>query len=441
MNRPIVIVGGGPSGFYLADALSKKGANATVDLVDRLPTPFGLVRGGVAPDHQGTKNISRQFERTLQRPDVRWLGNVEVGRDVSYAELRELYDTVIVTIGSAQDRRLGIAGEDLPGVYGSWAFVGWYNGHPDYRDLAPDLSGTGVAVIGNGNVALDVARVLAKTPAEMAQADLCAHAAERIAASPVTDIYLLGRRGPAEASFTSAELSEFGQLERGVPLVQAEQLPAEIGGDWPADELKVRQKNLEILQGYVGNRPDAKPLRLHFLFYTAPVAIVGDGRVEGLRIERTRLEGGRAVATGEMQVLPVATVISAIGYRSMPFAGLPFDAGRGVVANVDGRVEPGVYTAGWCRRGPQGVIPANRSDALAVAKLIQQDLAAQGEGGDKPGPTALDRLLRERGVRPVSYADWLKINEAEVQRAVHGKPREKFTRIAEMLAVLAGGLP
>jgi NADPH-dependent glutamate synthase beta subunit-like oxidoreductase len=435
VSKSIVIIGSGPSGFYIADVLSKKGAATTVDILDRLPAPFGLVRGGVAPDHQGTKNIVRQFERTLQRDSVRFLGNVEVGRDISFAELKSSYDVVVVTIGSAQDRQLGIPGEDLPGVYGSWAFVGWYNGHPDYRDLAPVLSGKGLAIIGHGNVALDVARVLAKTPREVSQSDLCEHAARAIAASPVEDIYLIGRRGPSEASFTPAELGEFASLERCVPLVQAEQIPAALNSGVPPAEVKDRQKNLEILQSFIGNRPADKPLRLHFLFYAAPLAIIGKDHVEGLRLEHTRVEDGRAVNTGEVFTLPVATVVTAIGYRSVPFPGLPFDEQRGIVANTDGRVEPGVYTAGWCRRGPQGVIPANRNDSLAVAKLITEDLIRQGDS-DKPGPLALDRLLRERGVRPVSYQDWLKINQAEIERAGAGKPREKFTRITDMLAVL-----
>ncbi len=435
MSKSVVIIGSGPSGFYIADVLSKKGSGIRVDLLDRLPTPFGLVRGGVAPDHQGTKNIVRQFERTLQRDTVRFLGNVEVGRNIHFSELTALYDAVIVTIGSAQDRKLGIPGEELPGVYGSWAFVGWYNGHPDYPDLAPDLSGTGVAIIGNGNVALDVARVLAKTPAEMRQADLCAHAAQTIAAAPLEDIYVLGRRGPTDASFTPAELSEFSALERCVPLAQAEQIPAQLDADTPPDQVKDREKNLEILRGFSSHRPADKPLRLHFMFYAAPVEIVGAGHVEGLRVARTQVTGGRAVLTDEIITLPVSTVISAIGYRTVAFPDLPFDQTRGVIPNTDGRVEPGVYTAGWCRRGPQGVIPANRNDSLAVAKLVSEDLARQPVS-DKPGPVGLDRLLHERAVQSVSYPDWLKINQAEVERAAAGKPREKFTRIEAMLALL-----
>ncbi len=435
MSKSFVIVGSGPSGFYIADVLSKKLPEAAVDILDRLPNPFGLVRGGVAPDHQGTKNITRQFERTLQRSTVRFLGNVEVGRDVSFAELKTIYDGVIVTIGSPQDRKLGIPGEDLPGVYGSWTFVGWYNGHPAYRDLEPDLSGKGIAIIGNGNVALDVARILAKTPTEMAKADICQHALEAIAASPVEDIYLIGRRGPGDASFTPAELGEFADLERCVALVDKVQIPAELNGDVGTKDDKSRQKNLEILRRLSENRPGDKPLRLHFLFYAVPLQVLGNGHAQGLRLERTRVDSGRAVHTGEIFELPVTTVITAIGYRSVPFPGLPFDENRGVVLNQDGRVEPGVYTAGWCRRGPQGVIPENRADSLAVAKLILEDLE-QNQHADRPGPVALDRLLRERGVVVVSYEDWLKINAAETQRAAGEKPREKFARVAEMLAVL-----
>ncbi len=435
MTTSIAIIGSGPSGFYIADVLSKKVAGARVDMLDRLPTPFGLVRGGVAPDHQGTKNIVRQFERTLQRDGVRFLGNVEVGRDVSYSELKDCYDAVVVAIGSYEDRKLGIPGEELPGVYGSWGFVGWYNGHPDYGNLKPDLSGRGIAVIGNGNVALDVARVLAKTSEEMGQADICRHALEAIQASPLEDIYLIGRRGPAQASFTPAELGEFGELARCVPLVDGARIPAELDEDVPAKEVKSREKNLEILRGFAPNRPDGKPLRLHFLFYASPLEVLGQNGVEGLRLARTQIENGRAVNTDETFELPVSAIVSAIGYRTVSFPGLPFDANRGVVINAEGRVEAGVYTAGWCRRGPQGVIPANRTDSLAVAKLMMEDLEKREET-DKAGPEGLDRLLHDRGVTPVTYDGWLKINQAEVSRSNGDKPREKFTRIEEMLALL-----
>ena len=434
MSITAVIVGSGPSGFYAADALLRKLPGCRVDILDRLPTPYGLVRGGVAPDHQSTKAVQRVFERTATRAGVRFLGHVEVGRDIGYDELKANYDAVVIAIGCPIDRRLGIPGEDLPGVYGSWSFVGWYNGHPEKRDLAPDLSGKAVTVIGNGNVAIDCVRVLAKTPAEMAKSDLCRHAAEVLAKAPVEEIYLIGRRGPVQASFTPIELAELGQLERCVPLLDGAALERDIAAADPA-EIKVKEKVLAALRSFAANRPGDKPVRLRLLFWAAPAAIVGRGRVEGLSLGRTRLESGRAVETGESLELAVATVITAIGYVGRAFAGLPMDERRGIARNLEGRVEPGVYVVGWSKRGPSGTIPTNRVDAMAVAELIAADLAGcQG----KPGPAALDRLLAARGVRPVTFADWQRINEAEVTRAASGRPREKFTRIEEMLAICHG---
>ena len=434
MSITAVIVGSGPSGFYAADALLRKLPGCRVDILDRLPTPYGLVRGGVAPDHQSTKAVQRVFERTATRAGVRFLGHVEVGRDIGYEELKANYDAVVIAIGCPIDRRLGIPGEDLPGVYGSWSFVGWYNGHPKKRDLAPDLSGKAVAVIGNGNVAIDCVRVLAKAPAEMAKSDLCRHAAAVLAKAPVEEIYLIGRRGPVQASFTPIELAELGQLERCVPLLDGAALERDIAAADPA-EIKVKEKVLAALRSFAANRPGDKPVRLRLLFWAAPAAIVGRGRVEGLSLGRTRLESGRAVETGESLELAVATVITAIGYVGRAFAGLPMDERRGIARNLEGRVEPGVYVVGWSKRGPSGTIPTNRVDAMAVAELIAADLAGcQG----KPGPAALDRLLAARGVRPVTFADWQRINEAEVTRAASGRPREKFTRIEEMLAICHG---
>ena len=434
MTKHVCIVGSGPSGFFAADHLLRKLPTARIDIIDRLPTPYGLLRGGVAPDHQGTKNIARQYERTCQKDNVRFLGNVMVGRDVSYGELKAAYDAVILAIGAPADRKLGIPGEELEGVYGSGAFVGWYNGHPDFRDLAPRLDGSAVAVIGNGNVALDIARILAKTPAEMAASDLCAHAQADIDAARLTDIYVLGRRGPIEASFTFAELAEMGELERAEPVVDAAALPEAIEPD-PSYDLKVKQKNLDILKDFAGRAPAGKPIKVHFLFNAAPKAIRGHGKVEALQVERTRVEGGRAVLTGETFELPVCAVVSAIGYRSEGFAGLPMDEARGTVRNEAGRVEPGVYVVGWSKRGPTGTVPTNRQDSIAVADLALADMAAAGETA-KAGGAEIDRLLGDRGVRSVCFTDWQKINEAEAGRAAPGRPREKFTRVGEMLAVL-----
>ncbi len=431
----VCIVGSGPSGLYAADTILRKRPGCAIDIIDRLPTPFGLVRAGVAPDHQGTKNIVRQFERSMTKPGVRFLGNVCIGTDITYAELKASYDAVVLALGAPVDRTLGIPGEDLDGVHGSGAFVGWYNAHPDHADLAPRLDAPGVAVIGNGNVALDIARILAKTPAEMTGSDISAPAVDAIAAAPLTDIYLLGRRGPLEASFTSAELGELGHLERARPVVDPavlEGVTAEAVSD--PKEQKVKDKNLEILREFAA-RTDEKPLRVHLLFNAAPKEILGaDGRVAGLRVERTRVENGRAVSTGETFDLNVGTVVTAIGYRIAAIEGVPVDENRGIVANQDGKVEDGVFVVGWAKRGPSGVIPSNRSDSMAVAELILGHL--ETAAGRTPGPAAIDALLAERGVTPVCFDDWQKINAAEVARAAEGRPREKFTRIAEMLAAL-----
>ncbi|SKA20423.1 ferredoxin--NADP+ reductase [Oceanospirillum multiglobuliferum] len=428
MTTSIAIVGSGPSGFYLADLLSKKIENSQVDLIDRLPSMFGLVRAGVAPDHIGTKNISRQFERTLQKDNVRFLGNVEIGRDVSYDELKSIYDIVIITIGALEDRELGIEGSDLDAVYGSGRFVAWYNGHPDHRDLNPKLDGKSIAIIGNGNVSLDIARILAKTPEEMVGSDISQHAQDAIAASTVEDIYLIGRRGPIEASFTPPELGEFAEMTRCVPLVQNIEVPAEVGEGYDPRDAKARQRNLEILQEYAANTPEQKPVRLHFLFWHSPKAITGNnGRISNLILENS---------AGESVNLPVDTLFSAIGYRSKAIPGMPFDEQRGIVANDNGFVESGVYTSGWCKRGPNGVIPANRADSMDVAKRIIADLEATPIVEHKAGSHAMDQLLNERNIRVVNNEDWQRISQAEVDRAPEGKPREKFTSIAEMLAVL-----
>lgn len=432
----IAIVGSGPSGLYVADALSRKLSQAHIDLIDRLPTPLGLLRGGVAPDHQGTKNIARQLERVLSRENVRFLGNVEIGRDASYAELKSLYDIVVITIGALSDNRMDIPGEDLDGVYGSGAFVAWYNGLPAARDLDPHLDGASLAIVGNGNVALDIARLLGKTAEELATSDLCAHARGKLAISAIADLWLIGRRGPLEAGFTTIELAELGQLARVALLVDAGQIPSQVPAEYPEERRKLIEKNLDVLRDYADRDGQSeKPVRLHFLFNAAPVAMSGERRVRKLKLERTRMESGHCVLTGETLEIPADTVISAIGYRSTPFPGLPFDEQRGIVANQQGRVEPGVYASGWCKRGPQGVIPANRADSMAVAELIMVDLTP-GQASCKPGGKELDRLLAERGVRVVDYSGWQKINAAEVARGVAGGiPREKFTRIDEMLRV------
>ena len=439
MTGPSVgIVGAGPAGFYVADALLRSLTDARIDLVDRLPTPYGLVRGGVAPDHQGTKNIARQFERTLTRAGVRFVGNVAVGRHVSYEEIRQAYDVVVIATGAPVDRRLGIPGEDLPGVYGSGAFVGWYNGVPDYSELAPPLDHPALAVIGNGNVALDIVRILAKTPEELAASDLPRPVREALARSALRDIFLIGRRGPAQTGFSPAELAELGELAQARPVVDASQLSTAIPESGDAGRQTNSGKILDLLRRFADPLPRPKPVRIHLLFHATPAAILGNARVTGLHLERNRSAGGRVQPAGGSFDLHVGVVVTAIGYRSAPIRGLPFDDARGVVSNVAGRVADGVYATGWCRRGAQGAIPDNRSDAISVAGLILDDLGADRGTYRKPGPGMLDALLAARDVERVDFAGWHRIRTAESARAEPGRPREKLTKIQELLAVARG---
>lgn len=415
MSHSIAIVGSGPSGFYALDGLLRALPGARIDMFDRLPTPYGLVRSGVAPDHQGTKAVARQFERLAQKPGVRFLGNVEIGRDVALAELRDIYDAVIIATGAAQDRRLGIAGEDLPGVYPSWPVVGWYNGHPDFSELDFKLRGPSVAIIGNGNVAIDLVRVLAKTAEEMKTSDLCAHAAAKINSAQLTDIYMIGRRGPVEASFTSAELAELGHLARVQPLVEGAELPLASGVIDPI-VAKVKDKNLEILRVFASSESNGKPIALHLLFNATPIAFEGDGELQSVLL---RESGG----TKEWRIA-AQTAITAIGYRSTALGKAAFDERSGVFVNDDGKIAPCLYVVGWAKRGPSGVIATNRADSLNVVQHLVADCKTH------PGKNSshrLDQLLHNRGIKVIDFAAWLRINEKEsAAGATAGKPRVKY---------------
>ena len=432
MSISVVIVGSGPSGFYVAEALVKAEADVAVDIVDRLPTPYGLIRGGVAPDHQKTKRVTRAYERTATDEAVRYYGNVELGRDVSLAELREMYDAVVLTIGMPGDSTLGIPGEDKKGVIGSAAFVGWYNGHPNFRDLDPCLGTENVVVIGNGNVAIDVARVLVKTPEEMTEADLPRHVGEAIQASPVKDVYMVGRRGPVEAKFTNVELREMGHLTDAASIVDPADLPDEVTGDWSDRDRRLRERNLESMRGFSTQARDGKTKFVHFTFYAQPVEILGGDAVTGIRFEKTEVVDGRARGTGEFFEIECGLVVPAIGYVLEPPQDIPFDEKTGTIRNVDGRVDDGVYVAGWARRGPTGVIGTNKPDGQNAAALLLEDIPA----GSKPGRSAFEALLQERNVRRVDFADWKKIDDAEVANAQPGAPREKFVTATEMLQFL-----
>jgi len=436
MTVRVAIVGSGPSGFYTADALIKSGADCEIDVIDRLPTPFGLIRAGVAPDHQKTKNVSRAYEKTALNDSVAYFGNVDVGKDVGIEELKGLYDAVVLAIGSPYDRKLGVPGEDKKGVFGSADFVGWYNGHPDFRDLEPDLNTKAVVVIGNGNVAIDCARVLVKTPDEMSTTDIATHAADAIHAAQLEDVYMIGRRGPVEAKFTNVELREMGELQECTPIIGAAQIPDEV----PAEEemsdrdRRLKDKNLATLRSFVDAEPAGRKRRVHFQFYASPVEILGGDKVEGIRLEKTEVRDGRAVGTGETYDIACGIVIPAIGYQGQPLEGVPFDERNGVIQNDDGRVSEGVYAVGWIRRGPTGVIGTNKHDGDRASQQIQEDCT----DGGKAGRTGLKELLNEKKVRWVDYSDWQKIDEAEKSAAAEGAPRRKLTRIPEMLAVLDG---
>ena len=428
--RHVAIIGSGPAGYYTAEACQKAFGDAVrVDVIDRLPVPYGLIRFGVAPDHQSIKAVARRYEAVALSDNVRFVGNVSVGPDVTIAELMGLYDAVVLATGAPADRPLELAGSDLPGVIGSAAFVGWYNGHPEFTDLAPPLDVASAAVIGNGNVALDVARILAKAPAEFVGSDIVAHAFEALGNSAIRRISVLGRRGPHQIAMTPKELGELGHLQRAAPHVDPADFPPLV--DDALLEPGMR-KSVSHLRDFAAQAASDKPVTIDFDFFAMPVAIEGDGRVERLIVERTRLaEDLRSVGTGETYTIDCGLVISCIGYRTPPIEGVPYEHGRGRFANDEGRILPGLYCVGWARRGPTGTIGTNRPDGYAIVEAIAADTR---EGGGKAGRAGLDALLDKRAVEVVTFRDWQKIEAAEIARAREGSPREKFTGIAEMIA-------
>jgi NADPH-dependent glutamate synthase beta subunit-like oxidoreductase len=428
----VAVIGSGPSGFYTVDALRKSDKGVRVDIIERLPTPFGLIRGGVAPDHQTTKKVARVYEKTALADGVAYYGNVEVGRDVSLEELKEMYDAIVLAVGAPRDRKLGIPGEDKIGVFGSADFVGWYNGHPDFTDLEPDLNTDTVVVIGNGNVAVDAARVLVKTEEEMTDTDIADHAADAIQASPISDVYMVGRRGPIEAKFTNVELREMGKLDNCTPVIDPSILPETVEGEWSDRDQRLKDRNLATMKEFPAVDPSGKAKRCHFTFYAKPIEILGGDKVEGIRMEHTKVEDGRSVGTGEFFDIECGLVIPAIGYFSEPFPGVPFNEDWGIVEHEEGRVGDGVYAVGWIKRGPTGVIGSNKPDGDTAATQILEDVG----DGTKPGREALDALLAERNVRVVTYQDWQAINDAEIANAKPGAPRRKFVTVDAMVAAL-----
>jgi ferredoxin--NADP+ reductase len=457
-ERPlrVAVVGAGPAGFYVAEHLLRRAdLVADVDMFDRLPTPYGLVRAGVAPDHQKIKAVTAAFDKVAAHPRFRFFGGVELGKDLGVADLRAHYHQIVYTTGAQTDRRMGIPGEDLPGSHPATEFVAWYNGHPDFRDCQFDVTQERVAVVGVGNVAVDVARILCRTPEELARTDIADHALETLRHSRVREVYLLGRRGAAQAAFTNPELKELGELEAADIVV----LPQEVELDpLSRDALeksgdRASTKKVEILQSYARRPPLGKPRRLTVRFLVSPVAVLDNdaGAVGGIRLVRNRLT---ASATGAIQAQPTeqvedlaaGLVFRSVGYRGVPLPGVPFDDKWGVVLNEKGRVLdpdtkqplPGEYTAGWIKRGPSGVIGTNKPDAAeTVAGMLEDMTAGHTLEPSEPDPAAAERLVRQRQPSYISYADWLRLNEVEVARGrAQGRPRVKFTRVDEMLAAL-----
>jgi len=445
----VAVIGSGPSGFYAAEALFKSEASVKVDMFDRLPTPYGLVRGGVAPDHQKIKNVIKVYERLAADDRFAFLGNVTVGRDLEVDTLRRFYDAVVFTCGAETDRRLGIPGEDLPGSHTATEFVGWYNAHPDYRNREFDLSTEVAVIIGQGNVAMDVSRILAKTVDELKDTDIAEHALDALAESRVKEIHLIGRRGPAQCKFTPPEIKEIGELADCDPVVDPADL---VLNDASRAELEDKanalgRKNYEILTEFSQRTPSPEKRRRYVCrFLESPVELQGGGRLERVVLEKNVLRGEPnaqwAEGTGERVTVNAGLLFRSIGYRGLAVPGVPFDERKGVFPNRDGRilesdvVLPGLYAAGWIKRGPSGVIGTNKPDAHETVKLLLEDAPTLA-----PCPEtetgALVELLAARGVRAVSFADWRKIDEAEIARGrERGKPREKFPTVEEMLAVL-----
>jgi ferredoxin--NADP+ reductase len=452
----VAIVGAGPTGFYAADHLFRQpGLVVAVDMFDRVPTPYGLVRAGVAPDHQKIKSVTAAFDKVAAHPRFRFYGLVELGKDLSVPELRAHYHQILYSTGAQTDRRMGIPGEDLRNSHPATEFVAWYNGHPDYRDCQFDLTQERAAVVGVGNVAIDVARILCRTPEELATTDIADYALEALRGSRIKEVYLLGRRGPAQAAFTNPEIKELGELVAADVVV----LPDEVALDelsraaLERSQDRATQKKVEILREYARRPPTGKARRLVIRFLVSPVELVGndEGTVVGMRLVRNQLY---ATPTGTLQprptdrfeALPVGLVFRSVGYRGVALPDVPFSEDWGVILNEKGRVldpvtrQPvvGEYTAGWIKRGPTGVIGTNKPDAAETVACMMEDLTRGAilQPVDS-SPAAVERLVRQRQPRSFSYQDWLKLNEQEIARGrATGRPRVKFTQVEEMLAAL-----
>jgi ferredoxin--NADP+ reductase len=450
----VAVIGSGPSAFYAAEAYLKQTELAVeVDMFERLPTPHGLVRGGVAPDHQKIKSVTKVYDKIAADPRFRFYGNVEFGRDLRRADLVAHYHQIVYATGAQTDRRMGIPGEDLPGSHAATEFVGWYNAHPDYRDLHFDLTQTHAAVIGNGNVAMDVARILARSEAELAATDIADYALEALRSSRVTDIYVFGRRGPAQAAFTNPEIKELGELADADVIV----LPEEAALDPLSQEMLAREpdrtaaNNVQILQAYAQRAPAGKRRRIHMRFLWSPVELIGTERVEAIRLVKNELQRAddgalRPRATDQTEIIPVGLVFRSIGYKGVALPDVPFDSKAGIIPNQAGRViDPttgapiiGDYVVGWIKRGPSGVIGTNKPDSVESVKMALEDAAAgRVHAPANAERAAVEAMLIARGIEFIRYEDWLMLDRIEQERGKSlGRPRLKFSRVDDMLSAI-----
>ncbi len=452
----IAIIGAGPAGFYAAEALLKKSdLNLTIDFFNRFPTPFGLVRDGVSPDHQSIKSVIRVFDKILADPRVRFFGNVTYGTDIHHDELKQFYDQIIYAYGAQADRRMGIPGEDLPNSYAATAFVGWYNGHPDYCTLPIDLSCERAIVVGNGNVAMDVARMLVLSPDVLMKTDIADHALEKLRESKVREVVVLGRRGPAQAAFKNPEIRELGKLDGVDVIVDPRDLELDPISKATIEQDRSAKVNLDILREYAARTEHNAPRRIVMRFLVSPVEILGeDGRITAVKIEHNELVPDargvlQAKGTGTFETIEAGMVLRSIGYRSVPVEGVPFNFKTHTINNVAGRVVqpetgeavPGEYVVGWAKRGPSGLIGNNKPDSAATVESMLADLETlPGISNEQRDPTQIEAFLRERGVDYVTYKDWKILDQYEIAcGAPHGRPRVKLTTVPEMLAVIRQG--
>jgi ferredoxin--NADP+ reductase len=452
----VAIIGSGPSGFYAADHLLKQPDVAVeIDMFDRLPTPFGLVRGGVAPDHPKIKSVTKLYDRIAQNPNFHFYGHVEFGTDIVYRDLVEHYHAIIYAVGAQTDRRMDIPGEDLSGSHPATEFVAWYNAHPDYCDYEFDLTAENVAVVGLGNVAMDVIRILASTPEELAETDIADYALESLRQSKVKNIFVLGRRGPAQAAFTNPEIKELGELSDADVIVAAQEVQLDEYSQKFVDsgEDKVAAKNVEILRQYAERGDTGKPRKIIMRFLVSPTEITGTDKVESIKIVRNELfpdEKGnlKPRATGEFETIPVGLVFRSVGYQGVPLPGVPFnekwavipnDKGRVLTSAKDGQQLFGSYVVGWIKRGPSGIIGTNKPDSVETVEMLLEDLRA-GHLLDpaEPEPNTIGEMLDKQHVRYVTYQDWLVLDRIEQERgAARNAPRLKFSRVDEMLDAIA----